>query len=83
MGKFLPWANIKAGVEWGGKASQIKKYVLVQKVVARLGGRGGVTEVSEPRHLPLRDGGLENSPDMGPGQGIPGSPSSSTATRQP
>lgn len=31
----------KAGVEeWGGRTSQIKKYILVQKAVARLGGRG-------------------------------------------
>lgn len=51
----------------GGRESQIKIYVLVQKEVARLGDRGReVTEVSGPEHLPLRPGRLENSPNMGP-----------------
>lgn len=67
----------------GGRESQIKKYVLVQKEVARLGDRGReVTEVSGPEHLPLRPGRPENSPNLAR-QGVPCSPSSCTATRQP
>lgn len=66
-------------MEGGGKANQIKKYILVQKAVAWLEGRG-VTRVSGPGNLPLRPGwGLgrnwggrgKNNSKMGPSQGVP------------